>query len=106
MKNKDKKKKDKIESVEVKTSEYGDEVKRLNRAVGQIEGIAKMLEEKRSLSDILVQCKAVRSAVKAIESRLLELHLGQVLDEVANLDKKKNRAQQLSELKEFFKHTS
>ncbi len=109
MKNKEKKKKNanKNESPEIAKIDlidYSDEVKRLNRITGQIEGISKMLEEKRKLNDILVQCKAVRSAVKSIESRLLNLHLEQVLDEVAKLDKRKSREQQLAELKEFFKH--
>ncbi len=93
---------DKLDKVEQSESGHGDEIKRFNRVIGQIEGISKMLAEERKLADILAQCKAVRSAVKAIESRILTLHLEKLLDEVARLEKKKSREQQIAELKELF----
>lgn len=102
MKKNKKKKEEKNQSVESNESRHGDEIKRLNRVVGQVEGISKMLAEDRKLADILAQCKAVRSAVKAIESRILMVHFDTLLDEVAKLEKKKSREQQLSELKELF----
>jgi len=86
--------------------DHGDEIKRLNRIVGQIEGIRKMLEEKRKLESVLIQCKAVHSALKSIETRILRTHLDAALDEIAKIDKKKNRAERVAELEELFKHAS
>ena len=51
------------------------EIPRLNRAIGQLEGIKKMIEEQRYCPDIIVQLKAVRSAIKHIESNILKTHL-------------------------------
>ena len=98
-------KKDKKNKVETNSAiDHGDEVKRLNRVVGQIEGIAKMLEGGRKLDDVLIQCKAVHSALKAVELRIVKTHLDQVLNDVAKLDKRKNREQKLEELENLFKH--
>ena len=51
------------------------EIPRLNRAIGQLEGIKKMIEEQRYCPDIIVQLKAVRSAIKHVESNILKTHL-------------------------------
>ena len=82
---------------------YADELKRLNRIVGQVEGVKKMLEEKRKLDDVLIQCKAVHSALKSIEQRIVKVHLEAALDEVVKLEKKKTRAEKVAELEELFK---
>jgi DNA-binding FrmR family transcriptional regulator len=83
-----------------------DEIKRLNRIIGQIEGIRSMLKDERKLEAVLMQCKAVHSALKSVESRLVKAHLEVTLDEVAKIDKKKNRAEKLAELEELFKQAS
>ena len=36
------------------------EIPRINRAIGQLEGIKKMIEEQRYCPDIIIQLKAVR----------------------------------------------
>jgi len=86
--------------------DHSDEIKRLNRIVGQIEGIRKMLEEQRKMEDVLMQCKAIHSALKSIETRILKAHLAVALDEIVKIEKKKNRAEKVAELEELFKHAS
>lgn len=86
--------------------DYSDEMKRLNRVVGQLEGIRKMLEEQRRLDDVLMQCKAIHSALRSIESRLLKAHLEVALDEVSRLEKRKNREQRVAELEELFRFSN
>jgi len=86
--------------------DHGDEIKRLNRVVGQIDGIRKMLEEQRKLEDVLMQCKAIHSALRSVEARILKAHLEVALDEVVKLDKKKSRAEKVAQLEELFKHAS
>ena len=51
------------------------EIPRLNRAIGQLEGIKKMIEERRYCPDIIIQLKAVQSAIKHIETNILKTHL-------------------------------
>jgi CsoR family transcriptional regulator, copper-sensing transcriptional repressor len=86
--------------------DHSDEMKRLNRIVGQVEGIRKMLDEQRKLEDVLIQCKAVHSALRAIESRVLKAHLEVALDEAVKLDKKKHRAEKISAIEELFRQAS
>ena len=50
-------------------------IPRLNRVAGQIEGIKKMIEDGRYCPEIIAQLRAVRSAVKAVESNILHKHL-------------------------------
>ena len=71
-------KKDSKKDMNSKKSEnpnHKHEIPRLNRAIGQLEGIKKMIEEQRYCPDIIVQLKAVRSAIKHIESNILKTHL-------------------------------
>ncbi len=48
---------------------------RLNRARGQIEGIEKMILDRRYCPDIMMQIKAAASALKAIEAEIFRSHL-------------------------------
>lgn len=49
--------------------------RRVNRAVGQLNGIRQMVEEDRYCGDVLVQLSAVESAVRAISREILQDHL-------------------------------
>lgn len=74
--------------------------RRINRAVGQLNGIKTMVEEDRYCGDVLTQLAAVESAVKAISRELMQDHLEtcvveriqsgdtEVVDEVMGLFKK------------------
>ena len=74
--------------------------RRINRAVGQLNGIRAMVEEDRYCGDVLTQLAAVESAVKAISREVMRDHLEtcvveriqagdiEVTDEVMDLFKK------------------
>lgn len=101
-------KQDKHEKPEKQRAEYSyinykDEIKRLNRVIGQVEGVQKMLDEQRKLRDVLIQCKAIHSALRAVEYRVFRAHVEVALDEIPN-EKKKTRAEKLEKLEELFKH--
>ena len=49
--------------------------RRVNRAIGQLEGIRKMVEEDRYCADVLIQLAAVEKAVGAISRELMADHL-------------------------------
>ncbi len=58
---------------------------RLNKAVGQINGISKMLDENRYCGDILVQLAAVEAALQSIGCIILKEHIDTcVVDDVKN----------------------
>lgn len=60
------------------TSGHADHVKelpRLKRIQGQVMGIERMISEQRYCMDILVQIKAARSALQALEGEVLKSHL-------------------------------
>lgn len=48
---------------------------RLNRIAGQVEGVKRMILEGRYCPDILIQLRAIRSAVRQVENNILQKHL-------------------------------
>jgi DNA-binding FrmR family transcriptional regulator len=54
---------------------HQDQLVRLNRVSGQIDGIKKMIEQGRYCLDIMNQISATRAALKAIELNILQKHL-------------------------------
>ncbi len=77
--------------------------KRLNRAIGQLNGVKGMLDDNRYCGDVLVQLAAVESAIRSISAMLLQDHLetcvveqvrqgnDEVIDEVMQLMKRFSR---------------
>ena len=74
--------------------------KRINRAVGQLNGIKTMVEEDRYCGDVLTQLAAAESAVRAVSREVLRDHMEtcvvervqagdtEVVDEVCDLLRK------------------
>lgn len=55
--------------------DHSADLKRLNRARGQVEAIQRMIEEHRYCMDIIMQIRAARAALRSLESSILETHL-------------------------------
>jgi DNA-binding FrmR family transcriptional regulator len=53
---------------------------RLRRIEGQVRGIGKMLEDKRSCEDLITQLMAVRSSIDTVGALVLDDHLGTCLE--------------------------
>ncbi len=49
--------------------------RRVNRAIGQLNGIRQMVEEDRYCGDVLIQLAAVEKAVAAISREVMQDHL-------------------------------
>ncbi len=56
-------------------------VNRLNRIVGQVNGIKKMIEENRYCGEVLVQVSAVESAMRSFGYIVLEEHMNTCVSE-------------------------
>ena len=55
--------------------DHSAEIKRIRRILGQLEGVQRMIEERRYCIDILNQTKAITSAIHSLEAALLQKHL-------------------------------
>ncbi len=73
---------------------------KLNRVSGQLEGIKRMIESERECSDVLIQLRSVRAAIRSIESNLLNNHLQSRVAQTFKNDKDKEKA--LSEIQSLF----
>lgn len=71
---------------------------RLNRAIGQLGGIKKMLEEERYCIDIVLQLKSVQAALRKIEEGILAEHLGHCVAEAMDLPTPEQRREKVDEL--------
>lgn len=76
---------------------------RVNRIGGQIAGVKKMIEEQRHCPDILIQLRAIRSAIKGLEANILERHLSHCVAESLTGNDAMRTRQKIDELKEIFK---
>ncbi len=57
---------------------------KLNRALGQIEAVKRMIDEERYCVDIMTQIRAARNALKAVELSILETHMKSCLDKACS----------------------
>lgn len=89
-----------------KMSEYPDHSKllpNLNRIAGQIEGIKKMIAERRYCVDILQQFKSVKSAIGGVEGKMLEAHMDSCVTATFNSKNEKEKMKKISELKDLYR---
>lgn len=56
-------------------ADHVESLPRLRRIRGQVEGIERMISERRYCVDILTQIKAARSALQSLENEVLGTHL-------------------------------
>lgn len=76
---------------------------RLNRVVGQLQGIKRMIEEGRYCPDILTQTRAASSALKSIEIAILETHLCHCVTDALSSRDANNSQKKINELIELIK---
>lgn len=82
---------------------HSKQLKRLNRIIGQLEGIKKMVVDKRYCPDILIQTRAAKSAISSLEASILELHLQHCVHEAFVSKKKNDSVEKIKEIIEIFK---
>jgi DNA-binding FrmR family transcriptional regulator len=89
-----------------KGTEHTNHLPRIKRIEGQIRGISKMVEEQRYCVDILTQIKAVRSALKSLESKILEEHLNHCVHKAISAGNSKESKKMVEELVTLVKKAS
>lgn len=55
--------------------DHSKQLHRINRLIGQLEGVKRMISERRYCPDILTQTRAISSAVRSLEANILQVHL-------------------------------
>ncbi|MGQ9557959.1 MAG: metal-sensitive transcriptional regulator [Desulfurispora sp.] len=58
----------------------GEVLARLKKIEGQVRGVAKMVEECRSCSDIVIQLAAIRAAVSRVGATVLACHMAEKIE--------------------------
>lgn len=81
--------------------DHKENLPRLNRIAGQVEGVRKMISEGRYCPDILIQLKAIRSALKVIEGNILQKHLEHCVAKALGQGGEEAR-QKIAELRKVF----
>ena len=72
---------------------------RINRIVGQMNGIKKMVEENRYCDDVLIQLSAIDKSIKSLANIILEEHIHTcVVNDVQN-----GKLETLDEIIDLFK---
>lgn len=79
-------------------TEHTTHLPRIRKIEGQIRGISKMVEEQRYCVDILTQIKAVRSALKSLEGKILEEHLNHCVHNAISAGSSKESREMVDEL--------
>ena len=68
-------KRTKATQAEPKPHDHTPQLKRLSRIKGQVEGVEKMIIDRRYCPEIVMQIKAIRSALHSLESIVIEGHM-------------------------------
>lgn len=71
---------------------------RLSRIAGQVQGIRKMVEERKYCIDIVTQVQAARSALHAVELQILQKHMNHCVSEAFASGSKKGASEKMAEL--------
>ncbi len=85
-----------------KNPSHTSQIPRLNRAIGQLEGVKRMIDEGRYCVDIMTQLRAARSALKTIELGILELHMGACVADACGKNEKLKK-ERIGEVMELLK---
>lgn len=76
-------------------------IAKLNRAIGQLNGVKTMIEERRYCVDIVTQIHAARAALGRVEQAVLETHIGHCVKAAATHPKEAEA--KLAELNQLLK---
>ena len=90
-------------SCDSKHPNYEKHIPRINKVVGQLNGIKKMIQDKRYCPEIITQLKAVSSACQSLEIIMLQKHLETCVMAAFHSQDKKVQSEKIQELTNLYK---
>jgi DNA-binding FrmR family transcriptional regulator len=75
---------------------------RMNKVIGQLQGIQKMVENDRYCVDILIQLSSVAGALSKIEDLVMKQHLEHCVAEAMASGDKEEKEKKINEMLEVF----
>jgi DNA-binding FrmR family transcriptional regulator len=86
--------------------DHSDQLTRLNRIIGQLEGVRRMIEERRYCGDILQQTTAVQSALRGLEAAVLEKFMNSCVRDAFSSNDNDAVQKKIEELMKLFKRNA
>lgn len=86
-----------------KHPDHSKEINRIKRIQGQLEGVQRMIQENRYCPEILIQTKAIASAIRSLETTILERHLNHCVKSAISSKDEAKTQKQVDELLDIFK---
>lgn len=86
--------------------DHSEVLPRLNRAMGQINGVQKMISERRYCVDILIQLRAAIAALRNVEMDIFESHTQSCLVNALNSKDHRDAETKIKELMELLRRRS
>lgn len=83
--------------------DHAGELPALNRIGGQVEGVKRMIAQRRYCPEIIAQLRAARAALARIEADLLAAHLDACVAEAFNSGGTREKQKKIGELKELYR---
>lgn len=71
---------------------------RISRIAGQVQGIGRMIKEKKYCIDIITQIQAARSALRAVELQILQKHMSHCVSKAFESGSPAEAGQKMAEL--------
>lgn len=87
----------------VQYPDHTDQIPRLKRIIGQVQGVKRMIEDKRYCPDIIQQLRAANSAIKVLEIEILKGHLASCIRDSARSDSSSDFDAKLTEFLNIIK---
>lgn len=79
------------------------QIAKINRVVGQLEAVKRMIDDGKYCPDIMSQLRAARNAVKAIELGVLETHMSACVSDAIAQKNKNLKDERLREIMSLLK---
>ncbi len=83
--------------------DHSAELVRLSKIAGQLQGIERMIQQKRYCPEIIQQIRAATSALRALEMSILTEHLNQCVREAALTRGSEHFRRKIAEIVKFAK---
>lgn len=82
---------------------HKNQVAKINRAVGQLEAVKRMIDEGKYCVDIMSQLRAARNAIKTIELGVLETHMNACVTDACCSKDEKLKSEKINEIMQLLK---